>query len=139
MKKIIAVLLILWLLIPSALGEGIDLSKLSYDELTALRRSIEAEIMSRPEWKEITVPAGEWEVGVDIPAGSYSIEMATNKSGNLLVWGKAKNDYKSNGGLLVNISIVPDNRVIGKINLKGGTILDITCAVIIRPVKGLGF
>lgn len=29
--------------------------------------------MSRPEWKAVEVPAGEWIIGQDIPEGYYSI------------------------------------------------------------------
>ena len=75
MKKILSAVLVLMLLIPTAMAE-VDLSALSFDELVALRQQVNKEITTRPEWKEVTVPAGLWKVGEDIPAGKWTISAA---------------------------------------------------------------
>lgn len=76
MKKLIALVLLLALLIPAAIAEGFDLSGLSFAELAALRDKIQLEMMEREEWQEVIVPGGIWEVGVDIPAGSWLVRCA---------------------------------------------------------------
>ena len=48
----------------------IQSSWLSTQELIALRKQVDDEIHSRPEWKEVEVPTGTWHVGTDIPAGA---------------------------------------------------------------------
>lgn len=53
-----------------------DLSGLAYDELVALNQAVDREIMTRPEWKTITVPGGKFICGVDFPAGRYVIAPA---------------------------------------------------------------
>jgi hypothetical protein len=47
---------------------------MSYDDLLALQNAVTAEIMGRPESKEVEVPAGQYTIGVDIPAGWYSVQ-----------------------------------------------------------------
>ena len=139
MKRLVAVFLLLCLVTVPAVSDGVDLSKFTYDELINLRHAVDAEIISRPEWKEVTVPVGEWVIGVDIPAGSYSIELSGKKSGNVFLWGKAIKDYNSGGGMLINTTLNSQNPKIGKANLKNGNILVLTCEVVMSPVKGLGF
>ena len=122
-----------------SIAHAADLSTLTFDELMALREQCQLEIMKRPEWKEVKVPQGIWEIGVDIPEGNYTIILNDNNSGNIWLWGKAKGDYKSNGGLLVNTSLTSKQPQIGKLILKNGNILELKCDVIMSPVKGLGF
>lgn len=80
MKKLVSFIIVCSVLFSFAYAE-VDLSSLSYDELVELSHTLTSEIISRPEWKEVTIPAGQWVVGVDIPEGIYSIkcidEMAT--------------------------------------------------------------
>ena len=77
MKEVLCLLLILALLLPAfAVAEGVDLSALSFDQLVQLRDQIARELTTRPEWKEVTVPQGVWEVGVDIPEGHWVITAA---------------------------------------------------------------
>ncbi|MBQ1790157.1 MAG: hypothetical protein II008_08270 [Oscillospiraceae bacterium] len=52
----------------------IDLSGLSFDELVALREQINLAIWNSEEWQEVTVPAGVWEIGKDIPVGHWSVK-----------------------------------------------------------------
>lgn len=75
MKKFLAFLLILFLIVP-AYAESIDLSGLSYDELVALKDRINLAIWQSEEWQEVTVPQGLYEVGKDIPAGHWTIRCA---------------------------------------------------------------
>lgn len=85
MKRIFAFLVAMLLIVPSALAapqattaSSIDLSTMTYDELVALKDRINLAMWQSDEWQEVTVPQGVWEVGVDIPAGHWTIK--TNAS-----------------------------------------------------------
>lgn len=80
MKKLVALLLICFLLPSVALADSIDLSALSFDELVQLRQQIAQELTTRPEWKEVTVPIGIWKVGEDIPAGHWTISASSGNA-----------------------------------------------------------
>lgn len=81
----------LTLLVSISSAETIDLSGLSYDELVSLSSRITAEIMARPEFKKVIVPPGAYKVGVEIPAGKWTI---TASEGMCEVyWGKSLDEY----------------------------------------------
>lgn len=139
MKKLTALVLSLILLTSVSLAE-VDLSSYSYDQLLELNRQVQFEIMSRPEWKEVTVPMGNYVIGEDIPAGKYTLTAAPGQSGNVVVWGKEPYNYVDGGGLIFNEIIgYKEGDVIGRIELNKGNILEIGCSVIFSPYKGLGF
>lgn len=135
MKKLICILLLVCMT-SFASADSIDLSGMSFDELFALRETITAEIMTRPEWKEVKVPAGTWIIGKDIPAGCYCIKAETGKV-NVSVWRKEPQDY-SNNGLVYNELISPESAY-GRMELKEGWIFEIGKPVIFTPPISLGF
>ena len=73
MKRTLALTLILFCCLTpvfaTALYDG-----LSFYELAALRDEIQAEMMRRSEWQEVTVPVGTYQIGVHIPAGHWLIQ-----------------------------------------------------------------
>ena len=87
MKKLISLLLILALLPICAFSE-IDLSSLSFEDLAALRDQCLLEMFSRDEWQEVTVPQGLYEIGVHIPAGTWTIR-CSDKGWDSLMMGEA--------------------------------------------------
>lgn len=72
----IFILLILLSTFTLASAETIDLSGMTYDELVALKDHINLAIWNSQEWQEVTVPQGVWQVGVDIPAGTWTVKCA---------------------------------------------------------------
>lgn len=68
MKKLLCAVLILCLVPMISLAE-IDLSGLSTEELMDLNKAVIMEIFSRDDFQLVTVPAGTYKVGEDIPAG----------------------------------------------------------------------
>jgi len=77
MKKLIAMILILTLLVPAAVHADLpDISGLSFDELLQLKEKINLAMFECEEWQEVTVPAGVWEIGIDIPEGHWTIRLA---------------------------------------------------------------
>lgn len=76
MRKLITLLLIAALLLPAlALADLPDISGLSYDELVQLKDQINLAMWNSEKWQEVTVPAGVWKVGEDIPAGHWAIRI----------------------------------------------------------------
>ena len=128
MKKLLGILMIVALLFTCAAAEG--LSSMSYDELIALHQQLVKEIMSRPEWREVTVPAGTWVVGEDIPAGTYSISSEDKYGSSIRVYtdGKEK-DFLAISG----------SSPLGKYTFENGQVLAISRAVVFAPPVILGF
>lgn len=78
MKKLLSVLAIAILLPVIACAE-IDLSAMSYDELVELSKQVGLAIMNHESFDSVSVPIGLWEVGVDIPEGTWVL---TSSNGN---------------------------------------------------------
>ena len=55
-----------------------DISGLSYQDLVLLREKINLFIWNSQEWQEVTVPAGTYQIGVDIPAGHWTLRVAAD-------------------------------------------------------------
>lgn len=131
MKKLLAILLVVCLF--PVFASAADLDGLSFDDLLKLQREVVAEIMSRPEWKEVTVPGGSWVVGEDIPAGSYCIS-AGKKGGYVTI--KRPGEIFS----IISQGVRNETNKIGKIELKVGDVVEIEDgSVIFSPAIGLGF
>ena len=129
MKKLLALILVLCCVSGCACAD-FDLSIMSYDDLVALQKAIVAEIMSRPEWKEVEVPAGTWIVGEDIPAGSYSVKPA-DVSAVVFKLYKDENDKYGDSSIILD--------VLGKVVLEDGMIVSLNYAAIFAPAVTLGF
>lgn len=132
MKKLLILAIVLFMIPIAAADDGIDLSALSYAQLVDLQQRISAEIVTRPEWKEVTVPSGTWAVGKDIPAGEYSIS-ATKTGGYLRIRDEL-------GSLLQGCGIREAEDRIGKVELKEGYTVEIERgSLIFAPAISLGF
>lgn len=73
MKKIVSILAAAALICSTAMAE-INLAGMSYDELIALQAQVTRQIMLTDKWQEVKVPAGVYQVGVEIPAGKWTIK-----------------------------------------------------------------
>ena len=137
MKKIlsVAILMVIVLIVSVSIAD-VDISGLSYGDLLTLQKELTKEIMSRPEWKEVVVPAGTWKVGEDIPAGTYSFRIYNGNSVVIHLWGAAVDDFDTNGGLRISDFRSED---IGKVELFDGNVLEISKPIIIAPPMTLGF
>lgn len=132
MKKFALLLVFLLTFAPFANAESIDIHSMSSEELTSLRTAINAELLSRGIEKEVTVPPGRYTVGVDVPAGVYTL----NHSGALL---SMVTTYTTKG--LIDLSFnVSAAEPVGKLELADGQEIQILLeSVIFKPYKGLGF
>jgi len=130
MKKILSLILALCLMPILALAE--NLNEFTFDQLLILQDMITAEIISRPEWKEVEVPAGEWIVGEDIPAGTYSISCKQDFA--------AVDIYKSKGSSRSDKSyMLTKYKYVGKTELMTGNVVHLSGPVTFAPEKGLDF
>ena len=136
MKKLVCALLIALFVTAAAYAET-GLEEYSFDELMQIRNLLNAEIMSRPEWKEVTVPAGTWVVGQDIPEGVYCINNNTKQYVNFTVWRKEKDNYSNNG--LVYNELIKGGDSFGRIELKTGWIFVSGNQLVFTPPVSLGF
>lgn len=75
MKKFLAVVFIVCFIgmAGAVVAAEIDLSGMSFEELVALRGQVDLALWATEEWQEVDVPEGVYEVGVDIPAGHWTI------------------------------------------------------------------
>lgn len=88
MKKLVFLFILLFSISP-AFSENIDLSGLSYEELVILRDRIDIAMWQSKEWKEVTVPAGVWVVGEDIPAGHWTVYCHRDAFSAIVSWGES--------------------------------------------------
>lgn len=132
MKKLLIIVIVIFLTIPCAFSEDVDLSGLTFGELMQLQTMISAEIISRPEWKEVNVPSGSWTVGKEIPAGTYSLMPGKNGGGYIKI--------SRNGRTVIAQGIRENEDAFGKIELQEGDIISIERgSIIFAPPITLGF
>lgn len=137
MKRALAMVLAMALLLVPAAFAASDLAGLTVDELIKLRTQIEAELMGREEVKSFTVPAGTYEVGVDFPAGVFSLKPATKWSVFFMVASSEANivDFRSRE----SHSIGADTPI-GKITLSKGEFVYLDGGSLLFTVyTGIGF
>lgn len=92
MKRLAAMILCAVLWVGAVSAENIDLASMTYDELVELKDCLNIAIWQSENWSEVTVPVGYWQVGVDIPAGTYALK--TNMTSS---WLLAYTDIDENG------------------------------------------
>ena len=153
MKKLLAALLCAALLIPAcaAFAEGATFpsagpasglsaadflvrtdpasrAPVTGSDLAFVRDQVIAELKSRPEWKETKIPSGQWTVGTDFPAGSYSFRRTEKGLSTTVTFShKVGHTVKEEDFYLVN-----DNAV-GKAEPADGTVLTVDGAVLMAP------
>lgn len=154
MKKLLSLLLaVLLLFAGSAAADPVDLSGMTFDQLVALRDQLNLAIWNSQEWQEVTVPAGVWIVGEDIPAGHWSIRIAGKQDlGNVSYFNIIDEMGKSAGRgsqLFIETIASPGLSAFGEVNaetvdidMKDGWYFKCATAVIFTPYTGkpdLGF
>ena len=98
LKNGIAAALVALLIAPSA-HAAVDLSGMTFDELLALKEQINAALWASDEWQEVTVPAGVYEIGKDIPAGHWTIRPVDGETARVY-WGSSLDESKTDIPLL---------------------------------------
>lgn len=79
MKKLfIGIVFVLVFVSALSVSAQYDLSGFSYTDLLTIVAQAQREMMTRSEFQEVTVPAGLYQVGVEIPAGKWTISLPTS-------------------------------------------------------------
>ena len=95
MKKLITLLLILALALPGlALADLPDISGLTTEELLRLDWAIQDILFERTLEDGVLLPAGEYVVGADMPAGDFRADAVSDVGGAVTVY-KNVDDYKN--------------------------------------------
>ena len=137
MKKLITIILILALFLPAAaLADLPDISALTEAELIELNHQIQLMLFSQKLVDGVTVPAGEYIVGEDVPEGVYRVEVVYKSAGGtLFIFDKADDSMYSDQSYLGEFWGVEE---IGKLTLKAGNKIKIsTNALKFFPYVGL--
>lgn len=92
MKRFFCLFLVLVFCPLVSLADLPDLSSLSFVDLVLLREQINLAIWNSPEWQEVTVPPGVYEIGKDIPAGRWSIRPANGCGPVYAIYASAAKD-----------------------------------------------
>lgn len=149
MKKLLLLVLVSALVSSVALA-SVDLSAMSFNELLELQKQVQYAMMKTDEWQEVTVPAGLYQVGVDIPAGHWTI---SNKGQSMVMvsWGDGLNEGASGVSVYDTYdmaTLVNSNGMFGTIGapesvswkLTEGTYIDIDAgSVVFTPYAGTSF
>ena len=92
MKRFFCLLFALVLLPVVSLADLPDISSLSYVELVQLRNQINLAMWNSQQWQEVSVPPGIWEIGVDIPAGHWSVRPAAGCGPDYIIYASSTKD-----------------------------------------------
>ena len=137
MKKLITIVLILALILPGiAMADLPDISNLSSEELIELSKQIQIRLFSENLINGVTVPAGRYIVGEDIPAGTYRMEVVYKDSGGYVYFYESEDKKISfKESFLGEYWGVEE---IGKMVLQDGNVIDISNnALRFYPYAGL--
>lgn len=115
----------------------LNVDHLGTNTLRLLIAVFEAELQSRNEpAKEVVVPAGVYTVGIDIPAGEYSLSFANNAAFHFAT----VKVYDESGKKVVMHTMSNNNIRVGKLALEKGQTVEIASESIkFTPYEGLGF
>lgn len=112
------------------------LSKLADEKLNALP----TEAPAQEQESGVYVPGGYWEVGVDIPAGVYSVRRAANiSSQNFVVYDAYNPESGRYTRVIINTILNERNPQIGKFTLYDGNIVWVDEGVYFDAPITLGF
>ena len=134
MKRLIAVILTVALLIPCAVAEApVNVHDLSDADLKALYAEVKQELMERKLWDSAVLPAGFYQAGKNLPEGTY--ECVASKTGAVYV-------YKDYDHFLKEDTIkyfYPDENESFVISLYGEVCYFVKMECTVRPFVGLSW
>lgn len=136
MKRIIVFVVCLLMITSTAFAEIPDISNLTDEELVSLNEAIIEKLLDSGYLKEVTVPAGIYTVGKDIPAGSYLVKNTDKGS-----WPDDINIYTngevSSYGWDMHFTLSEGESA--KVELKNGYVIELEKTCIFTRFVGLGF
>ena len=138
--RLVCLLLVSLLIIPTALADKVDLSSLTDNEIAELSEQITQELVKRGIEKSATLPAGKYIAGKDLPAGSYIIDCKTDDNHHGIVWVSAPEDDLNNqypSVLYEHVSFNSEEQF--RVTLKDGGILNLPFTATLTISTGILF
>lgn len=135
MKKLLAVILLLCMLMPCAVAE--DVTAMSDDALKALYIAVKEELMARKLWDSSILPAGVYVAGESLPEGYY--ELTLNDNAIVAAW-KSYEDFKQSDINNADDTVFYEFLNKGSkltMSLIDGMCWRIPCDAVVRPFTGL--
>lgn len=132
--RLFSLMLVVILCVPTVGYAEINLSNYSLDELITLKSQITSEITARTaEKNSVVVPMGEYIIGIDIPAGIYTLTI--NSTSSMITI------YSSEKKIVGSYALIKSNsNTVGRIELQDGQRIEIDYGpIIFSPYKGLSF
>ena len=118
--------------VPLQLTVSIVTDGIPYENLQHIRNQLTEEIFFRGDWNQVEIMGGEWTVGVDLPAGFYSVRAKDGKYASLDVINT--DAYHSH-----TYFTIEENGEVGKLELKDGMVLQFSRTLLFGKPKTLGF
>ena len=135
--RMFSLFLVIALCVPLVCYAEINFSNYSLNELIALKTQITSEITARTaEKKSVLVPMGEYIIGVDIPAGIYSLTLSSDITYAMI------SIYSSEKKLIGSYALLESSNrnTVGKIEFQDGQRIEIDYGpIMFVPYKGLEF
>ena len=94
MKRFFCILFVIVLLPVVSLADLPDLSSLSRDELFELSAQLQSMLFDSSLVDGVLIPAGEYIVGVDLPAGTYRADAVSHVGGVCAVYASASDNTR---------------------------------------------
>lgn len=103
MKRFFCILFLLFFLPVVSLADLPDLSGLSRDELIELSHLVQSMLFDDSLADGVLVPAGDYIVGVDLPAGTYRADVVSDVGGVCAVCPSASDSFRTQEYYLGNM------------------------------------
>ena len=127
MKRIIAIMIVLLFIFTSSASAG-SLSEMTDEELLSMYQQIQSILLSRSDEYSLTLNAGRYIVGEDIPSGTYRLECKSPyAAANVDVYATSESKYSSDSFIMAELY---NSSVVGKLDLNDGNILKISGSTI---------
>lgn len=119
-----------------------------FDSLVAIRDQINLAIWNSQQWQEVSVPPGVWEIGVDIPAGHWSVRPASGCGPAYIIYASATKDQGHDVDLFAGEYIMEcicdpsasfysaDYKTTTDFVLESGRFVRLDCTMVFSPYSG---
>lgn len=132
--KRVALLVLVILLVGSLAVAEVDLSGMTYDEMVELRDQLDKAIWASDGWQYVQVPGGDYDVGVDIPAGRWTLVGVDSYSSFQVYKSRELKDDYSFDTLYESL----DHNQHYNITLEDGQYIEISGTIAFQPYLGAG-
>ena len=132
--KRVAMLVLALMLVGTVAPAEVDLSGMSYEEMVELRDQLDKAIWASDGWQYVQVPGGDYDVGVDIPAGRWTLVGVDSYSSFDVYKSRALKDDYSYDALFESLKLNQHYNI----TLEDGQYIEISGTIAFQPYLGAG-